>query len=461
MDSENVEQGVSYSRRSYKRTFVYLDKEEAKATSAKRLEELRKGGRVADITFTRNDPPSHIGRLLIANFPLLVGIDLKSLTFFKSYQSGHSMAVVSKGLMDGNRLVEEYSASHRKKVYFISIPQASSVTCTITAPISQVPVVAQVDLTTSPCSSTGGFATHRLQTTLASSSATNVLNEEVISPAWFGQRKVQMLSVGPDVAGDVSEVLDFLGLTSRTKKLKSYVRGRTEEVALLVDKLGELEIDLPPCLTHSLDELLCQGVEDVAVCVLALIENLVSVEAKSYVRDIFRGLHQNYQDRMAFLFWLADSQSVEGVKVQSRFGVPAENTVLIVVPGHMPQCVEIFNAANYDRRQLMTAFQSAAELCQQLKRKRDSLYERRLLIKEQDQEFFKKEATPLPEEECDPEVTFGPGGMTDCASLENTIEDQVDKGICKKKKNKRKKKKNKKGKKAEPQEKRLKLENNE
>ncbi|XP_068739255.1 uncharacterized protein [Montipora capricornis] len=58
-------------------------------------------------------------------------------------------------------------------------------------------------------------------------------------------------------------------------------------------------------------------------------------------------------------------------------------------------------------------------------------------------------------------VTFGPGGMTDCASLENTIEDQVDEGICKKKKNKRKKKKNKKGKKAEPQEKRLKLENNE
>ena len=33
---------------------------------------------------------------------------------------------------------------------------------------------------------------------------------------------------------------------------------------------------------------LCQGVEDEAVCVLALIESLVSVEAKSYVWDIFR-----------------------------------------------------------------------------------------------------------------------------------------------------------------------------
>ena len=33
------------------------------------------------------------------------------------------MAVASKGLLDGNRLVEEYSASNKKKVYFISIPQ--------------------------------------------------------------------------------------------------------------------------------------------------------------------------------------------------------------------------------------------------------------------------------------------------------------------------------------------------
>lgn len=70
MDLENVYQGVSYSRHSYKRTFVYLDKEEAKALSGKKLEDLWKGGRVADITFNRNDPPSHIGRLLIANFAI-------------------------------------------------------------------------------------------------------------------------------------------------------------------------------------------------------------------------------------------------------------------------------------------------------------------------------------------------------------------------------------------------------
>ena len=41
-----------------------------------------------------------------------------SLTFIKSYQSGHAMATVKTGLMSGNELVEEYSASHKKKVFF-------------------------------------------------------------------------------------------------------------------------------------------------------------------------------------------------------------------------------------------------------------------------------------------------------------------------------------------------------
>jgi len=39
MDSENVYPGVSYSRRSEKRTFVYSGKEEAKATSGKKLKD--------------------------------------------------------------------------------------------------------------------------------------------------------------------------------------------------------------------------------------------------------------------------------------------------------------------------------------------------------------------------------------------------------------------------------------
>jgi len=119
---------------------------------------------------------------------------------------------------------------------------------------------------------------------------------------------------------------------------------------------------------------------------------------------------------------------------------------------------------------MINALQNAAELCHQLKSERDSLNERRLLIQEQDNEFFNKqilkEATSLPEEEeeeeDDPEVTFGPTATTGCVSLENTIEDHVIEGTSKKRKNKNKKKKNKKSKKieeAKPEEKQSNLEN--
>ena len=48
----------------------------------------------------------------------------------------------------------------------------------------------------------------------------------------------------------LNHVQCFLG----TKKIKSYVQGRTEEVVSLIDKLVELEMNFPPCVTHSLDE---------------------------------------------------------------------------------------------------------------------------------------------------------------------------------------------------------------
>lgn len=76
-NKEGSPQPIQHSRRGYKRTFVFLDKMETKAPSAKRLERLKKDGRVAEITFTRNHSASDIGRLLLAHFPLLFGMDLK------------------------------------------------------------------------------------------------------------------------------------------------------------------------------------------------------------------------------------------------------------------------------------------------------------------------------------------------------------------------------------------------
>ena len=76
--SQNVkDQDIVHSKRTFKRLFIFLDKYEPKAPSGKKLEALQKGNRVAEITFTRNHSASAIGRLLLATFPSLLGVDLK------------------------------------------------------------------------------------------------------------------------------------------------------------------------------------------------------------------------------------------------------------------------------------------------------------------------------------------------------------------------------------------------
>ena len=41
-----------------------------------------------------------------------------SLTFIKSYDRGHSMAPIKKGLMSGEEITKSYSSAHKKKIYF-------------------------------------------------------------------------------------------------------------------------------------------------------------------------------------------------------------------------------------------------------------------------------------------------------------------------------------------------------
>ncbi|XP_044163408.1 uncharacterized protein LOC122947872, partial [Acropora millepora] len=155
---------------------------------------------------------------------------------------------------------------------------------------TQGPSIPQlVDLTSGTPSA--GASARRLFNAMADTASNNHQDDDdfvMFSPPMAGvynthrrQEKacIQVLNEEPQVVGDVSEVLDFFGLPSRTKKIKSYVQGRTEEVVSLIDKLVELEMNFPPCVTHSLDELLCQGVKDVAVCVLVIVDSLVSVEA--------------------------------------------------------------------------------------------------------------------------------------------------------------------------------------
>ncbi|XP_068713233.1 uncharacterized protein [Montipora foliosa] len=93
------------------------------------------------------------------------------------------------------------------------------------------------------------------------------------------------------------------------------------------------------------------------------------------------------------LFWLADSQSVEGKKVQAKYMIGDYTSVLILAP-HVPQDVEIFNVTNFDQKRFESAFVTAQEECLHLKRERESLEQRRLLIARQDFEFSRQTTEP-------------------------------------------------------------------
>ena len=74
-DADN--QTLQHSRRAFKRMFVYLDWQLTKATSDKKMEALKVNEKIAEICFTKNHSAADMGRLLLANFPTLLGISLK------------------------------------------------------------------------------------------------------------------------------------------------------------------------------------------------------------------------------------------------------------------------------------------------------------------------------------------------------------------------------------------------
>ena len=76
-DSQADDQTIKYSKRAFKRTFVYLDRPLSRAPSGKKMESLKANGRIADISFTKNHSDRDMGRLLLGSFPSLLGINLK------------------------------------------------------------------------------------------------------------------------------------------------------------------------------------------------------------------------------------------------------------------------------------------------------------------------------------------------------------------------------------------------
>ncbi|KAK2546728.1 hypothetical protein P5673_033635 [Acropora cervicornis] len=120
------------------------------------IEALKASAGVLIITFTKNHSDAAMGRLLLASFPSLMGTNLKSLTFIKSYERGHAMATIKKGLLNGEEIVRHYSSSHKRKIYFHLQP-------TTTATSTQETDV--VDLTQTPPAN--GAATRQLLTAMA------------------------------------------------------------------------------------------------------------------------------------------------------------------------------------------------------------------------------------------------------------------------------------------------------
>lgn len=83
--------------------------------------------------------------------------------------------------------------------------------------------------------------------------------------------------------------------------------------------------------------------------------------------------------------------------IQAKYGVGGDlPTMLVLVPSHVPQCVEIFNESNIGKKNVLEAFQTAAGLCKALEEERFKLDNRRSLIKAQDKEFLEQEEQSMP-----------------------------------------------------------------
>ena len=67
---------MSHSKRAFSRTFVFLDKRTQAVPSKPYWDRLVSGGRVKEITFTKNTTPNEMGDKIKDSFPSLAGSDL-------------------------------------------------------------------------------------------------------------------------------------------------------------------------------------------------------------------------------------------------------------------------------------------------------------------------------------------------------------------------------------------------
>lgn len=296
------------------------------------------------------------------------------------------MATVKRGVMSGEEFVRHYSAAHKKKIYFHSQLSASATSTSTQSSTT-------VDLTIMPPQN--GTATRRLLNAMAQRAGVSSGDDgNVTAPSGDKEHNcdieldciitdattvstgnshakdhVKVLAMEPEMVGNVVEDFSTFGFPEKEND-KDY-KGRTEEVALIIKKVTSVtkgRVVLPPFMTHSLREMLWQGREDAAVCLLVLFSQNNS---EKFADHLFRVLNNGWHHKV--LIWVADTQSNEGSKVQAKYGVGDQTTLLVVVPSQIPQCLEILNETNFDVQKLKDALANASEMLTNLAKERMKL----------------------------------------------------------------------------------------
>lgn len=171
--------------------------------------------------------------------------------------------------------------------------------------------------------------------------------------------------VEPEVVGSVVE--DFSSIGFPEKETDGDYNSRIEEVALIIKKVTcftKGKVVLPPFMIHSLKEMLWQGREDGAVCLLLLFGQNTEKFSDLLLRVLNNGWHHK------IFIWVANTNSNEGSKVQAKYGVGDQTTLLVVVPSQIPQCLEIFDEANFEVGKFKEALTNASEMVTNLSNER-------------------------------------------------------------------------------------------
>lgn len=284
------------------------------------------------------------------------------------------MATVKRGVMSGEEFVRHYSAAHKKKIYFHSQLSASATSTSTQSSTT-------VDLTIMP--PPNGTATRRLLNAMAQRAGVSSGDDCIVTaPSGDDEHNCDIeldciitdattVSTGNSHAKVGNVVKDFSTFGFPEKENDKDYKGRTEEVALMIKKVTFVtkgRVVLPPFMTHSLREMLWQGREDAAVCLLVLFSQNNS---EKFADHLFRVLNNGWHHKV--LIWVADTQSNEGSKVQAKYGVGDQTTLLVVVPSQIPQCLEILNETNFDVQKLKDALANASEMLTNLAKERMKL----------------------------------------------------------------------------------------